>query len=70
MYTADKSSKMLAMKQALKELGYNEIHHMTSVFESPQSADFWTAALEAKFERKGVEFDREAWDHMLGDCMV
>lgn len=58
------------MMHALQELGYEKVYHMTNVFEDPQSAHFWTAAIEAKYGVRGVEFDREAWDHILGDCMV
>ncbi|MCJ1248998.1 hypothetical protein MMC30_006219 [Trapelia coarctata] len=55
---------------ALEELGYKKVHHMSGVFQNPQEADFWTAAIEAKFEGKSAKFDREAWDHMLGNCMA
>ncbi|MCJ1476726.1 hypothetical protein MMC13_005394 [Lambiella insularis] len=53
---------------ALKQLGYNDVYHMKAVFER-NDADFWVAAMQAKFEGKGAEYGRQEWDRLLGDCM-
>ena len=57
------------MKIALEELGYSKVYHMQEVFER-KDFEFWTAALDAKFEGKGKKFSTQEWDHLLGDCMV
>ncbi|MCJ1259161.1 hypothetical protein MMC24_006997 [Lignoscripta atroalba] len=57
------------MTFALDELGYDDVYHMKKV-PAKDHADFWVAAMEAKFEGKGPEYGREEWDHLLGDCMA
>lgn len=58
-----------AIMMALKQLGYNDVYHMKEVFLR-NDAEFWIAAMEAKYEGKGAEYGRKEWDHLLGDCMA
>ena len=46
-----------SLKAALEELGFGPCYHMYEVFEHPQHADFWEAALR----REPVD-----WDEVLG----
>ncbi|KAF7359916.1 hypothetical protein MVEN_00717500 [Mycena venus] len=42
-----------SIREALRMLGYNDTHHMDSVFRDPSQIDLWTAAIDAKFFGKG-----------------
>lgn len=56
-----------ALKLALKASGYSECYHMDTMWENCHTdPKQWTAALEAKFEGKGVLFRQDDWDRLLG----
>lgn len=53
---------MIALRQALIDLGYYDCYHMASILnENPRDAEMWCEALEAKFEGKGKPFQRSDW---------
>lgn len=58
------------MVQALKILGYHNIHHMTACIPEPLQNELWHEAVNAKWFGKGAPFSREDWDMLPGDCMV
>ena len=55
---------------ALKELGYGEVYHMRSAYDSESDVELWIKALEAKYEGKGKPFGRDEWNVLLGDRKV
>lgn len=60
-----------SLRQALTDLGYNDVYHMAAAMgENPRDCELWTEALEAKFEGKGKAWGRREWDGLLGHCMV
>lgn len=55
-----------SLRQALFELGYAHVYHMTAVMqENPPDAIMWTQAFDAKLDGKG-KFGKEEWDQLLG----
>lgn len=60
---------LVAIGEALRTLGHQNVYHMTSVGPNNHH-DKWVAALEAKFESKGAEFTKEDFDELLGDFDV
>ena len=56
------------MRDALKLLGYDDVHHMLSVFVNPLEADMWLEALDA--QEGGKPWGRKDWDALLGHCQV
>lgn len=62
---------MPALRQALFELGYDDVYHQTSVnVDSPQDTELWIEAMKAKFEDRGKQFEQLEWDQLLGHCMA
>ncbi|KAF7355897.1 hypothetical protein MVEN_00918600 [Mycena venus] len=59
-----------SMRDALRMLGYNDTHHMDSVFRDPSQIGPWTAAIHDKFFGKGKPYGRAEWDSLLGDCQA
>ncbi|KAJ7457730.1 P-loop containing nucleoside triphosphate hydrolase protein [Mycena latifolia] len=59
-----------SMRTALETLGYKHTYHMQDVLADPREADFWTEAIDAKFEGKGTPFGRAEWDQLLGHCQA
>jgi hypothetical protein len=58
------------MKQALVDLGYSDVYHMTSILtQNPRDADLWIKAFDACYGGKG-EWGKKEWDALLGHCMV
>lgn len=58
------------MKQALLDLGYNDVYHMTSfIIHNHPDSKMWVRAFDACYGGKGT-FGREEWDQLFGDCMV
>ena len=60
----------VAMRKALKDLGYIDTYHMDSIFENPPDCDMWREAFAAKYHNKGKKFERQDWDKLLGHCQV
>lgn len=58
------------MRAALRQLGYNDVYHMVSVFENPQDAIMWAEAYDAKYYGKGKPYGREEFDMLMGHCQV
>ncbi|KAJ7457736.1 hypothetical protein FB451DRAFT_948267, partial [Mycena latifolia] len=58
------------MRTALETLGYKHTYHMQDVLADPHEADFWTEAIDAKFEGMGTPFGRAEWDQLLGHCQA
>ena len=60
----------IALRIALKELGYNDTYHMMNAsVENPPDCLMWQDAFAAKFDGKG-KFGREEWDQLLGHCQA
>ncbi|KAJ6562695.1 hypothetical protein DFH09DRAFT_984937 [Mycena vulgaris] len=59
-----------SMSAALQILGYNDVHHMQSVFTNPPEADMWIEAINARFFGQGKPYGREEWDQLLGHCQA
>jgi hypothetical protein len=59
-----------AMHDALRMLGYNDTHHMDSVFRDPSQIWPWTAAIYDMIYGKGKPYRRAEWDSLLGDCQA
>ncbi|KAF7309000.1 hypothetical protein MKEN_01100900 [Mycena kentingensis (nom. inval.)] len=57
-----------SMHEALRILGYHDVHHMFNVLKNPPEADMWLEALQAKFEGRGTPYTRADWDQLLGHC--
>ncbi|KAJ6526730.1 P-loop containing nucleoside triphosphate hydrolase protein [Mycena capillaripes] len=57
-----------SMHDALKILGYRDVHHMQSVFKNPKEADMWIEAVYARFHGRGTPYGRAEWDQLLGNC--
>ncbi len=60
----------IAMRVALKQLGFNDTYHMESLFENPPDIDLWCQAILAKFKGQGKPFEKEQWDQLLGHCQA
>jgi hypothetical protein len=60
----------LAMKDALKILGYDGVYHMESIIRNPPDANMWKRAVNAKYYGKGKPLTREEWDQLLGQTQV
>jgi len=59
-----------AVKQALLDLGYSDVYHMTNILtQNPRDTEMWTRAFDAIYGGEGT-FRREEWDQLLGHCMV
>lgn len=54
----------LAIGEALRALGHQNVYHMTAVGPS-NHYEKWVAALEAKFEGKGKAFGKEEFDELF-----
>lgn len=48
---------VLAMRVALRELGYVDMYHMDSCIENPPDGNLGANALDAKFNGKGRKFE-------------
>ncbi|KAJ7827607.1 P-loop containing nucleoside triphosphate hydrolase protein, partial [Mycena olivaceomarginata] len=59
-----------SMRDALRMLGYNDTHHMDSVFRDPSQIWPWTAAIYDMIYGKGKPYGRAEWDSLLGDCQA
>jgi hypothetical protein len=60
-----------SLRQALLDLGYNDVYHFASVLqENPRDAEMWIDATQAKFHGKGKPFGRHEFDQLLGHCMA
>ncbi|KAI9703735.1 MAG: hypothetical protein M1836_007505 [Candelina mexicana] len=59
-----------SLRAALKQLGYDDVHHMESVFTNPQEAVMWREAAEAKWFGVGKPFGRKEFDMLLGHCQA
>ncbi len=65
------AKQSLAIREALKRLGYVDTYHMMSAsVENPPDCAYWKAAFEAKYENKGEMLSREQWDQLLGHCQA
>jgi hypothetical protein len=61
----------LALKQALKSLGYNDVYHgYSTTLENARDCQIWLDACNAKFKAKGKPFGRDEFDQLLGHCQV
>lgn len=59
------------MKFALEELGYQNVYHMSSIFDVESHAELWIEALHRKFrEGEADSLTAEFWHHILGDYSV
>ena len=58
----------LAIKTALKKLGYHNVYHIFDTWQNDDSA-FWVRAMEAKWEGKGSVSDMQ-WDDVLAEYDV
>jgi len=58
------------MVEALRILGYHDIHHMSRCIANPPENEQWLKAANAKWHGTGKPFTREQWESLLGDCMV
>ncbi|KAK0650277.1 hypothetical protein DIS24_g6918 [Lasiodiplodia hormozganensis] len=57
-----------SLRDALRELGFNDTYHMMAVsVENPPDALMWMDALAYKYDGVG-HFGREQWDQLLGHC--
>ncbi|KAF2144704.1 uncharacterized protein K452DRAFT_266752 [Aplosporella prunicola CBS 121167] len=57
-----------SLRDALRELGFNDTYHMMSAsVENPPDCLMWRDALAAKYDGVGT-FGREQWDQLLGHC--
>ena len=62
---------LLALRQALFDLGYEDVYHYTSLIsENPRDASLWVEAMKAKYYGIGKPYGRDEWDALLGHCMV
>ncbi|KAJ6484858.1 hypothetical protein C8R45DRAFT_999440 [Mycena sanguinolenta] len=59
-----------SMRDALRILGYNNIHHMDSVFRDPSQIWPWMAAIYNMILGKGKLYRRAELDSLLGDCQA
>ncbi|KAK5126674.1 hypothetical protein LTR85_009608 [Meristemomyces frigidus] len=59
-----------SMVQALKILGYHDIHHMAACISEPLQNELWHQAVDAKWFGKRKPFERKEWDVLLGGCMA
>ena len=59
-----------AIRDALRQLGFHDTYHMSSVEENPSDIELWNQALLAKFKGQGKSFEREQWDQLLGHCQA
>jgi hypothetical protein len=58
------------VKQALHDLGYNDVYHMQSILlDNPRDAVLWKKAFDARFGGIGT-WEKKEWDALLGHCMV
>lgn len=57
---------MIALADALSELGISPIYHMREVGKNGH-AQFWIEALEAKYEGKEHALDRNEFDKVLAE---
>jgi hypothetical protein len=61
----------VAIRTALKRLGYMDTYHMMSAsVETPPDCAYWKAAFEFKYENKGEGLSCEQWDQLLGHCQA
>jgi hypothetical protein len=60
---------VVAMAEALEQLGISPVYHMREVGKNKHQAA-WVQAMEAKYEGKGEPFGREKFDDILGDFEV
>ncbi|KAL8672265.1 MAG: hypothetical protein Q9168_003266 [Polycauliona sp. 1 TL-2023] len=58
-----------SIRQALKQLGFEETYHMQNAFNSPKDNELWMQAIDAKFNN-GPPFGKEKWDQLLGHCQA
>jgi hypothetical protein len=58
------------MRDALKILGYKDVHHMEDIFANPLEAGMWTEAINARFFGQGTPYGKAEWDQLLGHCQV
>ncbi|KAK5136209.1 hypothetical protein LTR08_003816 [Meristemomyces frigidus] len=58
-----------SMVQALKILGYDNVHHMATCISNPLENELWLKAIDAKWG-DAMPLNREDWDALLGDCMA
>ncbi len=62
---------LLALRQALFDLGYDDVYHYTSLIsENPRDASLWVGAMKAKYYGIGKPYGKDEWDALLGHCMV
>ncbi|KAJ7137156.1 P-loop containing nucleoside triphosphate hydrolase protein, partial [Mycena epipterygia] len=59
-----------SMRAALEILGYNDVHHMHSVYSNPLEAPMWTEAINARFLDQGKPYEKDEWDQLLGHCQA
>lgn len=61
-----------ALRQALKDLGIDDVYHYNAMLENPPDCDVWCKAFDLKFgkKRSSLNWTSEEWDVLLGDCMV
>jgi hypothetical protein len=63
--------RILALRRALKTLGYNDTYHgFASTLENARDCEMWLDALKAKYDGKGKLFGKEEFDQLLGHCQV
>ncbi|PNY25292.1 Uncharacterized protein TCAP_04774 [Tolypocladium capitatum] len=56
----------LSMRTALRQLGFHDCYHMTTVLENAdEDPQLWIRAFEAKYAGKG-SFTKADWDRLLG----
>ena len=70
VFNSNDSDTNLALRAALKELGFEDCYHMMSAsVENPPDCLMWLDAFAAKFDGLG-SFGREQWDQLLGHCQA
>lgn len=60
----------IALRNALKRLGFEDTYHMTSTLhENRRDSELWLDALQEKADGVGT-FEKANWDQLLGHCQV
>lgn len=59
----------IAMKKALKTLGYNDVYHFNNIHTNSRDADIWIELMDAKHNNEPRNW-RAEFDYLLGHCAV
>lgn len=58
----------IALRNALKILGFDECYHQTTLIQNPDDGRMWMQALNAQGTDEA--FRRKEWDALLGHCQA